>query len=134
MDAIGLIMRNFSSRGWKDERATTAVEFAIVGPVFILLVVGMVCVCLALFAVGSLQYAVEEGARCSVARTSVCTDANATIAYTKDHYFGPSNSPAFTVGQVPCGAGRPVSGSTNFVLDVGLTKFNVPISATACFP
>ncbi|WP_366408128.1 TadE/TadG family type IV pilus assembly protein [Nitrobacter sp. 62-13] len=43
---------------WHDERGTTAVEFAIVAPVFIALLIGTFALCIALFLVGSLHYAV----------------------------------------------------------------------------
>jgi hypothetical protein len=120
------------SIAWNDQRGTTAVEFAIVAPVFIMLVIGMFGASIALYAVGSLHYAVEEGARCASVRTSVCTDATATLDYTKSHYYGPIGSPTFTVASQTCG--NSVSASANYVMDVGLTKFNVPITATACFP
>ena len=125
-------MRYPSSNAWSDEQGTTAVEFAMVAPVFILLVIGLLYVCMALYAVGSLHYAVEEGARCASVRTAVCTDANATLAYTKDHYFGPSSSPIFSFAALACG--NSVSASANYPMDLGLAKFTVPIRATACFP
>lgn len=125
-------MRNKYSSAWNNERGTTAVEFAIVAPVFIVLVIGLLYVCLALYAIGSLHYAVEEGARCASVRTATCSDANATLVYTKNHYFGPNTSPTFTYAELACG--NSVSGSANYAMDLGLTKFKIPISATACFP
>ena len=125
-------MKNLTKKAWADKQGTTAVEFAIVAPVFILLVIGLMCSCLALFAVGSLHYAVEEGARCASVRTTVCTDATTTLSYTKDHYYGPSASPTFSYATAACG--NSVSGSTNYAMNLGLTNFTVPISATACFP
>jgi Flp pilus assembly protein TadG len=117
---------------WNDERGTTAVEFAIVGPVFIALVVGMLYLCMSLFLVGSLHFAVEEGARCASVRTSVCSDATTTVAYTKSRYFGPSSSPTFTYAAATCG--NSVNASVNYVINLGLKQFTVPITATACFP
>ena len=116
---------------WNDERGTTAVEFAIVSPVFIALVIGILYLCLCLFLVGSLHYAVEEGARCASVRTTVCKDASTTVAYAQSRYFGPS-SPTFTYATAACG--NSVSASISYVAQLGLTQFTVPISATACFP
>lgn len=132
MDAIGLTMRDLPSNLWNDQHGTTAVEFAIVGPVFIFFVIGLLYVCMALYAVGSLHYAVEEGARCASVRTAVCTDASATLTYTKNHYFGPNSSPIFTFAALACG--NSVSGSANYAMDLGLARFTIPITATACFP
>ena len=118
---------------WSDERGAAAVEFALVSPIFILLTIGIMCLCMALWAVGSLHYAVEDGARCASVRTTVCKDQATTISYTQSRYFGPSNSPSFTMPTPPCG-GFAVTGTANYVIDLGLTQVTVPISATACFP
>lgn len=124
-------MRNFHLKPWSDTRGTTAVEFAIVSPVFIALIVGILYSALCLFLVGSLHYAVEEGARCASVRTTVCKDASTTVAYAQSRYFGPS-SPTFTFATSACG--NSVSASINYVAQLGLTQFTFPIAATACFP
>ncbi len=124
-------MRN-EINSFNDERGTTAVEFAIVAPVFIVLVIGIIYMCIGLFTVGSMHNAVEEGARCASVKTTVCTDAATTIAYTKSHYFGPGTSPKFTYAATTCG--NSVSASLNYVMNLGLKQLSVPVSATACFP
>jgi Flp pilus assembly protein TadG len=118
---------------WNDERGTTAVEFAIVAPVFILLVIGTLYMCIALFTVGSLHYAVEEGARCASVKSTLCTDASTTLAYTKTHYFGPGTMPTFTYAAATS-CGQSVSASLNYTMNLGVSQFTIPISATACFP
>jgi Flp pilus assembly protein TadG len=119
-----------------DEGGTTAVEFAIVAPVFIALLVGTISLCIGLFLVGSLHYAVQEGARCASVKTACQVnggpDAAATVTYTQNHYFGPSVSPTFTYAAAQCG--NSVSASINYSMNVGFKTFTVPISATACFP
>jgi TadE-like protein len=116
-----------------DERATSAIEFAIVGPVFIMLLIGIFFLCMGLAVAGSMHYAVEEGARCASVRTTVCTDNDTTIAYTKQHYFGPSSLPSFIYDSgAPCG--HSVTASINYVVDLGLKQITVPITAAACFP
>jgi len=117
---------------WRDERGTSAIEFAIVGPVFLMLVVGIFYACLMLFSMGSMQYAVEEGARCASVRTTICTDSSSTIAHAQAAYFGPVSTPTFTYANAPCG--HSVSSSTNFALFIVLTTLTVPLSATACYP
>ena len=124
-------MRNLHMIAWSDERGTTAVEFAIVGPIFIGLVVGMLYLCLALFVVGSLHYAVEEGARCASVKTTICTDATTIKSYAQSRYFGPS-SPTFTYTAAACG--NSVTASLNYVVELGLKQVTVPVAATACFP
>ena len=125
-------MRDFHTAAWTDEHGTTAIEFAIIAPVFITLVIGILYMCMGLFMVGSLHYAVEEGARCRSVRTTVCSDKATTEAYTKSRYFWPSSSPTFTYAAAACG--NSVSASVNYVMNLGLTQITVPLSATACFP
>jgi hypothetical protein len=125
-------MRN-QINAWNDERATTAVEFAIVSPVFIVLAIGILYMCIGLFTVGSLHYAVEEGARCASVKTTVCPDGSTTIAYAKSHYFGAGTSPTFVYNSAAT-CGYSVTASLNYVMDLGLTQFTIPITASACFP
>jgi len=115
-----------------NDQGTTAVEFAIVAPVFVALLVGTLALCVGLFLIGSLHYAVEEGARCASVKTTICSNAATTVAYTQNHYFGPNVSPTFTYAAAGCG--NSVSASINYSMNVGFRTFVVPISATACFP
>jgi len=95
-------MRSLLRHIWREQRGATAVEFAIVSPVFIAMVVGLLALCLCLFLVGSLHYSVEEAARCASVRTTVCKDAGTTIAYAQSRYFGPS-TPTFNYAAAACG-------------------------------
>jgi Flp pilus assembly protein TadG len=116
----------------RDRQGTTAVEFAIVAPVFIALLIGTLALCVALFLVGSLHFAVEDGARCASVKTTICSDAAHTVAYTQSRYFGPNLSPTFTYAAATCG--NSVSASISYAMNVGFTTYTIPISATACFP
>jgi Flp pilus assembly protein TadG len=127
-----LIVRNPLRSIHLNQDGTTAVEFAIVAPVFILLIIGTIGLCFALFLVGSLHFAVEDGARCASVKTTICTDATSTIAYTQSRYMGPNVSPTFTYAAAACG--NSVSASISYSMDVGFKTFVIPISATACFP
>ena len=125
-------MRNLLKSLRCDEQGTTAVEFAIIAPVFIALLIGTMVLCVALLLVGSLHFAVEDGARCASVKTTICSDAATTVAYTQSRYFGPAVSPTFTYAAAACG--NSVSASISYSMDVGFRTFVVPISATACFP
>ena len=117
----------------RDQQGTTAVEFAIVAPVLIALVVGTMALCVTLYLIGSLHFAVEDGARCASVKTTICSDAPTTVAYTQSRYLGPSGvAPTFTYAAAPCG--NSVSASINYSMNVGFTTYVIPISATACFP
>jgi Flp pilus assembly protein TadG len=127
-----LIVRILLKSLRRDQRGTTAVEFAIVAPALILFLIGTMAVCLALFLVGSLHFAVEDGARCASVKTTICSDGPTTVAYTQSRYLGPNVSPIFTYAAAACG--NSVTGSITYTMDVGLKQFVIPISATACFP
>lgn len=122
----------------RNQKGTTAVEFAIIAPVFIMLVLGTIGLCFALFLVGSLHFAVEDGARCASVKTTICTDSASTIAYTQSRYLGPNVSPTFTYNNAascgPANTGNSVTGTVSYSMNVGFRTFVVPISATACFP
>ena len=124
-------MRRWIQKAWADARGTTAVEFAMVSPVFIALIVGLLVLSLCLFLIGSLHYAVEDAARCASVRTTVCKDASTTVAYAQSHYFGPS-TPTFTYATAACG--NSVTASIDYVAQLGLTQITIPFSAAACFP
>jgi Flp pilus assembly protein TadG len=120
------------TRAWDDDRGTTVVEFGILAPVAIMLLVGTFYLGLSLFLVGSLHFAVEEAARCASVNTGVCTDSTTTVAYAQSHYFGPTASPTFTYAAAACG--NSMTATISYVMDVGMTKFTIPVTASACFP
>jgi Flp pilus assembly protein TadG len=127
-----LIVQSLLKSIYRNQDGTTAVEFAIIAPVFILLILGTIALCFALFLVGSLHFAVEDGARCASVKTTICTDATSTIAYAQSRYLGPNVSPTFTYASTACG--NSVSASVSYSMDIGFKTFVIPISATACFP
>ena len=126
-------MRKFNlAAAWDSNSGATAVEFALIAPILILLIVGIFYLCAALFIAGSMSYAVEEGARCASVKTLICPDASATISYTQSRYFALGAPPTFTFAAAPCG--NAVSASIKYVMNLGLTSITVPLSATACYP
>jgi Flp pilus assembly pilin Flp len=129
-------VRNLLKSLRRDQQGTTAVEFAIVAPVFIALLIGTLALCVAFFLIGSLHFAVEDGARCASVKAACqvngAADVAATKTYTQNHYFGPSVSPIFTpAADNNCNR---VTASISYSMNVGFKTFTVPISATACFP
>lgn len=115
-----------------DESGTSAIEFAIVGPVFLGLAIGIVYLCMALFSVASLQYAVQAGARCASVDAVDCPNSGSTLTYTQNQYLGPVIAPTFTYANAACG--HSVTGSATFAFNFVFSSVNVPLSATACFP
>jgi Flp pilus assembly protein TadG len=114
-----------------DDQGTTAVEFAIVAPVVIMLIVGIPTVSLMLFAMGSLHFAVEDAARCASARPTQCADSATTISYAQSRYSGVLATPVFTATSDACG--NKVTGTVTITFDVGMYRRPVALSATSCF-
>jgi len=134
MHANGLTMPKFLHIAMlQDSRGTTAIEFAILGPVFIGMIIGTLYMCMLLFVVGSLHYAVEEAARCSSVKTTVCSDSASTLAYARSHFNGASIiTPDFVYSTPACG--HSVTASATYDLNFVLANLTVPVSASACFP
>jgi Flp pilus assembly protein TadG len=115
-------------QAWRDdEGGVTAVEFAIVMPVFLAFVVGIFNLSLLILTVASLHYAVEKGARCTSVREN-CSDAEI-----KSYYFAPGPAPTF-VHTPDTECGHAVGASVVFQLNVVILQRDVTLSATSCFP
>ena len=114
-----------------DRRGVTALEFAFVAPLVIMLQLGTIYVALMMFSVSALEYAVQEGARCASVQTSVCSGTAAIKSYTATKYSG-LGSPVFTATTVGCG--NLVSATLSFSFLTGFDSYTMPLSASACLP
>jgi hypothetical protein len=141
-------MGRFSRGFWRGIGGSAAAEFALLVPVFALLVFGIFHFCALLYAASSLHWSVEQAARCasvSVRNTGLdCgTTINSTETYAGDIYKGPRlteltfahdvDSEHVTGVDSAC-AGRRVAASGTYEIRTGFLNVDVPISATACFP
>jgi Flp pilus assembly pilin Flp len=113
---------------WKtlieNQGGATAIEFALVMPTFLTLIVGVINLSLFCMTSASLQYSVEEGARCASVRQ--------TCPEPKSRYFAPGPAPVFTSSNAACG--YLLSAKVTFNLDAILYRRSIPLSATACYP
>lgn len=117
----------------RDERGGTAVEFALVLPLFLIIVFSTMYLSLMLGAFGNLQSATAQAARClSVDVTGKCTSANIDT-FAKKLYTGPTiRSLSFTASKVACG--NQVVGSGTFAMFTGAGSVGVTLSSRACYP
>lgn len=60
------MMIEFVHRFWRDERGVNAIEFAMVFPVFVAMLFGVIQMGLALYVSSSVQYALEKTARAAM--------------------------------------------------------------------
>ena len=122
----------FLHRLGADRRGATAVEFAFILPVLVMLLFGVISSSQLGGALSGMHYAVEEAARCSAVNKVACGTATATQAFAADKYNGPGPTPQFASSAVGCG--HTVTATMTFTLELALTRLNVPLSATACYP
>lgn len=112
----------------RDEKGVSAVEFALVGPVFLALLLGVIQCSLLVFTQASLHYAVQKGVRWAALQT--CD--HSAVSYAVRHYFGPGATPEFTCASMACG--RVMTATVTYSLSVVLYHKDIPLSATSCFP
>jgi Flp pilus assembly protein TadG len=113
------------------DRGSAAVEFALVFPPFVMFLVGILYVCLVVYSAASLRFAVEQAARCYSVNASQCGSASTAQTYAQNKYYGLSN-PTFTASTPSCG--HQVSATLTLALNAVFKSWNIPLSATSCFP
>lgn len=120
---------------WKDERGTTALEFAILAPVFFLLLFGIVAVGLLFWTQVGLQHGAEMAARCASINSTVCPNGNpsAITNYAIQQALG-LNLPSSTFTYATASCGNQVNASYTFVFPQILYLNPVSLTAQACFP
>lgn len=116
---------------WRDRRGNSAIEFGLLLPLFLMMILGTIGVSQLMFAVNSLHYAVEEAARCGAINTTVCGSLTETEDYARVRYTGPNVEPEFTATDTGCG--RRVRATAAFKLEAGVLTWDVPLAAESCF-
>lgn len=131
-------MRRTGIALWHDDRGAAAVEFAMLAPAFLMMLIGTVMMAMMFFTNSSLHFAVQAAARCASVKTTVCTNAATTRAFAASNYFGATTAPTFTCTGRVCGGtaacGNKVSGAISFTLEIGMARFVTPLRADACYP
>ena len=126
------VPRGDMSQYWSDDRGAAAVEFALVAPCVVMLVVGTMSLSLMMLSIGSMHFAAEAAARCASAMPTVCSSQATIVAYANSSYLGAVITPTFTYTVAACG--NQVSATATYTLDVGMFQRSIPLSATSCFP
>ena len=121
-----------------DQRGVAAIEFALLAPAFLMLLVGTMTMSILFFTTTSLHFAVEAAARCASVMSTVCSNSVTTTAYAAGKYYGSTVKPVFTCAGRACGGtascGNKVTGTVTVTLDVGIASYSTPLRADACYP
>lgn len=105
-------------------------EFALVLPIFALLVLGSMGAASLCYSLASMNYAVEEAARCAAVKQAACSTPTGTALYAMTHYSGPSLSPVFTYTTAGCG--NTVTATATYSFNLVPQLSNIPLAVSAC--
>ena len=118
----------------REDRGASAVEFALVFPVFILMVLGIFEFSRALWTSSLLNYAVQAAARCGAVDTATCGSSTDTVTYAVQN-SSPLSIPSsdFAATTQNCGSQVTVAFPFTFIVPQ-MFPFNITLSAQACYP
>lgn len=118
----------------RTEGGSSAVELALLLPVFLTFALGIVEFGRAFWIQSELQSAVEAAARCRAVNTNTCSSTSTTQSYAAAQMAGMTVATAdFTVTTPACGT--QVSGTVPFSFIVpGLFPWSVTLTAKSCHP
>ena len=119
-------------RALADRAGATAIEFAILAPLLLTVLIGVIEFGRVLWAQNALEYAVAEAARCMSVDPSLCGTRRETqdFAATSSGMTFPHS--IFLVGAAPCG--NKVLASYPFTFVTGLFPYSITLTAQSCFP
>ncbi len=129
------------ANGTRGISGSTAVEYAIVLPVLLMFVLGLLDAGRLLWSYTTLSRSVEAAARCAAVNTVTCGTTSATQTYAAGEAWGLSlTSSAFTATAAVCGA--QVAGTMNFKFVIPWFYVAAPfgasnaitLNAVACYP
>lgn len=123
------------TRGFiRDERGTSAVEFALTAPPFLLMMAGIAYVAIWLWTGFALQHGAELAARCATYNPTSCANSAAITSYAASQSYGLNVAASnFAYSQPACGNQVTASVTTaNFLSMIGAPALTA--SAQACFP
>ena len=124
--------RRLAFARWLDQSGTSAVEFALIAPAMLTMVIGCMEVGRLIWVAGALNYAVGEAARCASVTPSVCGTATQITTYASKKI--PANiapASAFTSTSPSCG--HQVSASLSYPFTVmHMYSQTITLTAKAC--
>lgn len=127
-----------SPRWLAEERGTAAIEYALILPVFLLCVFGIMDVARVFWTYTTLNRAVEAAARCAAINTTLCGTATQIKAKAVSEAWGLNiTAGAFTSTTAACGAKVTASYPYTFFIpgvDRVTRMGTITLSASACYP
>ena len=118
----------------RDKAGVSAVEFALLSPVFFLLVFAVMDAGELVWTQISLEHAVESAARCASLRSSNCTTVTGIQSYASAQAPGLGLSPSvFSYSTPSCGP-QVTASYTYYYLSTAFPSSYTTLTATSCLP
>jgi Flp pilus assembly protein TadG len=115
-------------------RGATAVEYALILPVLLLFLLGIMDVGRLAWTQATLKYATAAAARCAAINATACATTAQIQAYGAAHAYAMDLAASdFTVTTLTCGRSVSVSTSFGFVTP-WIAPMSVTLAADACYP
>jgi Flp pilus assembly protein TadG len=132
------MMADITTRLAACRRGVSAVEMALVLPIFLGLLFGIINFSLVLWTQASLYYAVQAAARCASVNPTTCgSPANPALVttYAMNQYSGQSLGGTNPFAYSSTGCGHTVTASYIYPLSIPFYgDYPLSLAATACFP
>jgi len=116
----------------RDEDGATALEFALVLPALVLLIIGIMETGRVVWVQNALNYSVDQAARCASVDKITCGSATQIQAYAGTQSGAGFSASVFTVSVAGCGI--VVSGSAPVSLHIPFATSSLTLSAQSCYP
>jgi Flp pilus assembly protein TadG len=124
----------FLKRVGANDEGSSAVEFAMVAPVLIVMLFGVLEFGRALWTQSMLDFAVEQASRCATINTTTCGSASAIATYAESQ-TAPLNLPAATFTATTPACGNQVRASYAFsFITPRLFPYSITLTSQSCFP
>ena len=115
------------------ESGSAMVEFALVGGLFFLLLIGVVEVGRLLWTLNALHYGAQQAARCAAVNSGLCGTNDKLQTWATNIGGSPVPGSAFTLNTAAA-CGMQVTASYTMKLYIPYVSLNPTLSSTVCFP
>lgn len=116
----------------RSDSGSSAVEFALISPVLMMLLFGILETSRAFWIQGALSYSVDQAARCAAVDNTNCGTTTQVKTFAATHSGFAFDPAVFTVSNPACG--RLVTASFPFQLSVPYIATSLTLTARACYP
>jgi Flp pilus assembly protein TadG len=116
----------------KSRKGSTATEFAIIAPAFMLILLGGIELGRMLWTLNAMHYSVQEAARCASINTTTCATPGQIATFAANRSGATLASSIFTATIAGCG--NKVSAFYPMALNIPFVNYSITLTAQSCYP